>query len=211
MIALLKGRIAAATENTVILDVNGVGYQVYASARTLSQIGGVGEAAMLHIETHVREDHIHLYGFATKEEQDWFNLLCTVQGVGARMGLSLLAAVPADNLATVIASQDKVALTRADGVGPKLATRILTELKDKAEKMAFPAGGVSLQTVSGAGGTNSASPAANNNTGDAVSALTHLGYNRSDAFSAVAKIANEQGEKADLQTLIRLSLKELSA
>ena len=209
MIALLKGLIAVIGDNNVILDVNGVGYLVYASSKTLSRIGGRGEAAMLHIETHVREDHIHLYGFASHEEKDWFTILCTVQGVGAKMALSLLSTVDADRIASVIASEDKAALTAADGVGPKLALRIITELKEKAAKMAFPSGVVSIADAKGK--KSAAQKSEPNNSADAVSALTHLGYNRVDAFTAVAKVANEYGQQTGLQDLIRLSLKELSA
>ncbi len=207
MIALLKGLVAKIGENYVILDVSGVGYKVFASGKTLSQIGGMGEHAMLHIETHVREDHIHLYGFATVEEQDWFNLLCTVQGVGAKMALAILSVVPAHQIAHAIAAQDKAVFTQADGVGPKLGVRIVTELKDKAAKMVF---GSPVSSAATSGTSAPSKPASVNE--DALSALIHLGYNRVDAFSAVTKIANSnEATDIPLQELIRLALKELSA
>lgn len=210
MIALLKGIIAKLGDNYLILDVNGVGYKVFASSRTLSQIGGAGDFAMLHIETHVREDHIHLFGFATAEEQEWFNILCTVQGVGAKMGLSILSAVPANQIAHAIAAQDKAAFTQADGVGPKLGVRIVTELKDKAAKMVF--GSPQSQSSSSKQALTTTAIHAPSVSEDALSALMHLGYSRVDAFTAITKIANNNEEQdIPLQDLIRLALKELSA
>ena len=137
MISKLTGKIDSFADNHLILDVQGVGYQIFASARTLSRIGQVGDGASLLIDTHVREDHIHLYGFADAAEQRWFRLLTSVQGVGAKVGMAILGACPPDKLALAIASQDKALLTQADGVGPKLAVRILTELKDKAAKISL--------------------------------------------------------------------------
>lgn len=206
MIALLKGLIEALDTNAVLLDVNGVGYEVFASGRTLSKIGGVGEAAKLYIHTHVREDHIHLFGFADLVEKEWFTILTTVQGVGAKMGLSILSTIPAEQLATTIAAQDKAALTQVSGVGPKLAQRLLTELKDKAGKMALsPATFSPANTSSNTG----ASPIVENSiSADAVSALVNLGYGQSEAFTAIAKVANQSD---NVQTLITLGLKELSA
>ena len=135
MIGKLSGIIDSFKDNHVILDVNGVGYLVFASNRTLARIGSKGDPASLLIDTHVREDHIHLYGFADVAEQEWFRLLTSVQGVGAKVGLAILAVCPPEKLALIIASGDKAAITQADGVGPKLGVRILTELKDKAGKM----------------------------------------------------------------------------
>ena len=135
MIGKLSGTIDSFKGNHVILDVNGVGYLVFASNRTLARIGSKGDPASLLIDTHVREDHIHLYGFADSAEQEWFRLLTSVQGVGAKVGLAILAVCPPEKLALIIASGDKAAITQADGVGPKLGVRILTELKDKAGKM----------------------------------------------------------------------------
>lgn len=206
MIALLKGLIESTDTNSVLLDVNGVGYEVFASGRTLSKIGGVGEAAKLYIHTHVREDHIHLFGFADLVEKEWFNILTTVQGVGAKMGLSILSTIPAEQLATTIAAQDKAAITQVSGVGPKLGQRILTELKDKAGKMALNP--VNLSPANASSATPTAPVVDNNITHDAVSALVNLGYGQSEAFTAIAKIANQSD---NVQTLITLGLKELSA
>ena len=135
MIAKLSGILDSVAQDFLIIDVQGVGYHVFASPRTLSRIGEKGDSVSLLIDTHVREDHIHLFGFADAGEQQWFRLLTSVQGVGAKAGLSILGVCAPDQLAFAIASQDKAALTRADGVGPKLALRILTELKDKAAKI----------------------------------------------------------------------------
>src|ERR1700735_5403630 len=179
MIGKLTGTLDNISGTQVLLDVNGVGYVVMCSARTLRQIGPAKTPASLLIETHVREDAINLYGFADVEEQDWFRLLTTVQGVGAKVALAILSAVSPDELAQVIAAQDKAALTQADGVGPKLALRLVTELKDKVPSfMASPA---RLQAVkdSSAAPTNSLAT-------DAVSALVNLGYRRAEAFGAVA-------------------------
>ncbi len=200
MIGKLSGIIDSFDTGHLILDVNGVGYVVNASSRTLAQIGSVGDAVSVLIITNVREDAITLYGFAERIEQQWFKLLTTVQGVGAKAGLSILAVCPADQLSFVIASQDKAALTRADGVGPKLATRILTELKDKVSGLELGGSGapVAGETVATSGLDQ-----------DAVSALTNLGYASADAFRAVQ--ANKDKANDNLQTLIRLALQELSA
>lgn len=215
MIAKLTGVIDSVGSNYVIIDVNGVGYLVYASGRTLARIGSqAGTAVSLLIDTHVREDHITLYGFCDVEEKDWFQVLCTVQGVGAKAGLSILSCVTPEQLPMVIASQDKAAIQRAEGVGPKLATRIVTELKEKAGKMAL--GSAAQQQAASAQGkkktgaeTNVALP--QNASNDAVSALINLGYARAEAFGAVSTAARKLGEEADVQSLIRESLKELSA
>ncbi len=210
MIGKLSGIIDSFADNHVILDVQGVGYVVFASRRTLSRIGQKGDPASLLIDTHVREDHIHLYGFADASEQHWFRLLTSVQGVGAKSALSILTACPAEKLSIIIAAQDKAALTQADGVGPKLALRILTELKDKAGKMEISA--APSLTPSQAGGKHTAqggTVAADINT-DAVSALVNLGYQRAEAYTAVASAALKANDN-NIQTLIRLALKELSA
>ncbi len=207
MIGKLSGIIDSLNEKHLILDVQGVGYIVNASSRTLANIGGKGDPASLLIETIVREDAFTLYGFSSEAEQEWFRLLTSVQGVGAKAGLSILTVCPPERLAIVIAAEDKAGLTQADGVGPKLATRILTELKDKAAGLELGAAAIGLST-----------PAANQdakveqNAGvdqDAVSALMNLGYGRADAYSAVMKAKEEAND--NLQTLIRLALKELSA
>ncbi len=214
MIGKLSGTIDSFDTDHLILDVCGVGYLIHASSRTLGSIGQVGDIASLKITTNVREDAITLYGFADAIEQGWFKLLTSVQGVGAKAGLSILAACPADQLAFVIASGDKAALTRADGVGPKLATRLLTELKDKAGAMdlSISAGRVtSDQAGSPAPKTGSSQASAVDQ--DAVSALTNLGYASADAYKAVlqAKEKANDNDASNLESLIRLALKELSA
>ncbi len=215
MIAKLSGLIDSVGGNYVIIDVNGVGYLVYASSRTLAKIGSKkGTPVSLLIETIVREDQITLYGFADAAEKEWFLILCTVQGVGAKVAQAILAVVPADRLPVVIASQDKAAIRMADGVGEKLAVRIITELKEKAGKMAL--GLAATQQAQSATGKKGKGPApvaelpvtASN---DAVSALINLGYGRSEAFSAVAGVLREKGDDLPLGDLIRESLKELSA
>lgn len=216
MIAKLTGVIDSVGLNYVIIDVNGVGYLVYASSRTLSRIGSVrGTPVSLLIETIVREDQITLYGFADAAEKDWFQILCTVQGVGAKVAQGILGSVQVEQLPLVIASQDKAALRRADGVGDKLALRIVTELKEKAGKMAL---GTAAQQKAGkaqAGAGAKASAAVvevpQTVSNDAVSALINLGYGRAEAFGAVANVIRDKGEAIALGDLIRESLKELSA
>src|SRR5260221_5473343 len=153
MIAMLAGIVEQRGTDSLVLDVNGVGYLVFASARTLGRVPARGEPLRLLVETHVREDHIHLYGFADEAERSWFRLLTTVQGVGARLGLAILSVLAPDALATAILAQDKAALARADGVGPKLATRIASELKDKV-------GGIALGPAASVGAPAGAAPAA---------------------------------------------------
>ena len=214
MIGKLSGIIDYFDTNSLILDVGGVGYVVLASSRTLSSIGQVGDTASLLITTNVREDAITLYGFADALEKQWFALLTSVQGVGAKAGMAILAACPADQLGFAIAAQDKAALTRAAGVGPKLATRILTELKDKAGKIDIEVG---AQVATASKSSESAKVEVSESFGvdqDAVSALTNLGYSSSDAYRAVLKAqekANDNESDAGLQSIIRLALQELSA
>ncbi len=208
MIGKLTGIIDSFGENYVLLNVQGVGYLVFASARTLSRIGQAGDPASLLIDTHVREDHIHLYGFADAAEQRWFRLLTSVQGVGAKVGMSILGACPPDQLSVAIAAQDKAVITQADGVGPKLAVRILTELKDKVGKME-----ISLFLTPSPLRERDSTRSAQREGGmthDAVSALVNLGYGRSEAFMAVSNAAQKANDN-DLQSLIRLALKEISA
>jgi holliday junction DNA helicase RuvA len=193
MIAMLAGLVDRAADDGLVLDVNGVGYLVFASSRTLAKAPARGEPLRLLIETHVREDHIHLYGFADEAEREWFRLLTTVQGVGARIALAILSALSPEALATAIAAQDKAALTEADGVGPKLGQRIVSELKDKV-------GGIAL----GPGGGGSM-PAAS----EAVSALVNLGYPRGDAHAAIAAASRRLGSAASLDALVRSGLKDL--
>lgn len=212
MIAKLSGLLDSVAQDSLIIDVGGVGYQVFASARTLSRAGDVGEAVSLLIDTHVREDHIHLFGFVDAAEQQWFRLLTSVQGVGAKAGLSILGATPPDQLGFAIAAGDQTALTRADGVGPKLATRILTELKDKAGKIDLTPK-MSTATTRTQPGRVTESTSMPDVDHDAVSALINLGYAKTDAYAAVmqARQKANDNERGDLQVLIRLALKELAS
>ena len=200
MIASLAGVIERVSADSAVIDVNGVGYLVFASARTLGRLPPRGEPARLHVETHVREDHIHLYGFAEEGERDWFRLLTTVQGVGAKTALAILSAQQPEALVTAVMAQDKAALTRADGVGPKLAQRILNELRDKVGGIAL--GAAALQ------GAKTETPVGVAQ--DAVSALVNLGYPRSDAFAAVAGAARSLGGEVPFDALFKASLKELA-
>jgi Holliday junction DNA helicase RuvA len=203
MIALLKGRIEEVGEDWAVIDVNGVGYLIFCSSRTLGRLA-VGEAATVHIETHVREDHIHLYGFLDTNERAWFKLLTTVQGVGAKVALALLSVLSCDELTHAIAAQDKAQVGRANGVGPKLAGRIVTELKDKVAHLALGAVGAAMKSSS-SGFTGTASPV----TSDAVSALVNLGYSPSDALGAVGHAAGKLGAEANVGALIKGALAEL--
>lgn len=202
MIGKLKGRIEQLDEDGLLLDVGGVGYVVFLSGRSAGALGGVGEAASLLIDTHVREDHIHLYGFATAEEQQWFRLLNTVQGVGAKMALAILSAFSPADIQQAIAAKDTKILTRASGVGPKLAERLVTELKNKVGKLA-----TSAFTVAPAKGTKASAP--NNENEAAISALVNLGYGRSEAFAAISLIRQKTPE-ATLEALIKGGLQELA-
>lgn len=203
MIGKLSGLIDSVSGSHLILDVNGVGYVVMCSARTLRDAGALKTAISLHIETQVREDAINLYGFKDAEEQDWFRLLTTVQGVGAKVALAILGSMPTEQLAQIIAAQDKTALTKADGVGPKLALRLVTELKDKVPN--FLTGTVALRGAKNMGDVNLSNTVA----GDAVSALVNLGYRRAEAFAAVSSVL-QKNPAAKIDELIRLSLSELS-
>ena len=202
MIAKLRGLLDQVGPDWAVVDVGGVGYHAFCSARTLAALGGSGDAVTLWIETHVREDHIHLYGFATPEERDWFRLLTKVQGVGARVALAILGAIPVERLIEAVAAQDKSALTQADGVGPKLAARVVNELKDKI--------GDPLGAVAATPGAPSAAPHAGP-TADAVSALVNLGYRRVEAHGAVAEAARRIGPEASVEGLIKAGLQELGA
>ena len=203
MIGKLKGVIDSYGEDFVILDVNGVGYLVHCSARTLQALPAQGEAATLAIETHVREDMIRLFGFQSDVEREWFRLLQTVQGVGAKVALAVLGTLKPSDLATAIAVRDKAMVARTPGVGPKVAERIVTELKDKAP--AYTDVDPALVRLSGALDEKRApQPIA-----DAVSALVNLGYGQPQAAAAIAVAARSAGEGAEAKTLIRLGLKEL--
>jgi Holliday junction DNA helicase RuvA len=212
VIGKLTGILDSAGEDWALVDVGGVGYLVFCSARTLSALGGNGASASLLVETHVREDHIHLYGFAEPAERDWFRLLSTVQGVGAKMALAVLSTLSPSDLIQAIAAQDKAALTRASGVGPKIAGRIVAELKDKAGGLALgPAAGIAAGLAANGGGTAAVGGAQGQAVADALSALVNLGYGRSEALGAVAQASRRLGEDAKLEALIREGLKELSA
>lgn len=204
MIGKLKGIIDSYGEDSVILDVGGVGYLVQCSARTMQALPGPGEAATMSIETHVREDHIKLYGFLSDMEREWFRLLQTVQGVGAKVALSVLNTLKPSELADAIATRDKAMVARAQGVGPKVAERIVTELKDKAP--AYAALDPAVIQLSGAlDEMRAPKPVA-----DAVSALVNLGYGQPQAAAAISAAARSMGEGADTATLIRQGLKDLA-
>jgi len=206
MIGKLTGIIDTIKGNQLLLDVNGVGYIVFASGRTLSKIGTKGDTCSVLIETNVREDHIHLYGFADAIEQEWFMILTKVQGVGAKVGLAILSVASPNDLALAIAAQDKAVFTQADGVGPKLGTRIVTELKDKVGNI-----DLSPTAQSGAPATSTANTSNDDNTHEALSALVNLGYGRSEAMIAISRAKANMGDDADLGALIKQGLKELSA
>jgi Holliday junction DNA helicase RuvA len=201
LIGKLKGRVDSLDEEGLIVDVGGVGYLVAASARTLRALPSLNEQVSLFIETQVREDAIRLFGFLTSAERDWFRLLQSVQGVGAKVALGILGALPGDALASAIARQDKAMMARAPGVGPKLAARLVLELKDKAPAL-------------GAGDFGAAAaPAASalpKTAEDAVLALTGLGYARPQASAAVSKAFGVLGAEAATAALIRAGLKELA-
>jgi Holliday junction DNA helicase RuvA len=197
MIAKLRGLLDGVGADFAVIDVGGVGYLVSASTRTLAHLGAIGDEVVLHTEMLVAEDFIRLVGFASAAERDWFRLLISVQGVGARVALAILSALPGDDLHRAIASGDSSMVSRAQGVGPKLAQRIVNELKDKA-------GGIPL----GAGG---AVPApAGSYAQDAVSALLNLGFRPAEASAAVASAEAELGSEATLDGLVRGALKKAS-
>ncbi|MEE9251012.1 MAG: Holliday junction branch migration protein RuvA [Alphaproteobacteria bacterium] len=209
MIAKLTGILDATGEDWAVIDVGGVGYLVFGSGRTLAGLGAVGRPVSLLIETHVREDHIHLYGFEEGAERDWFRLLTTVQGVGARVALAILTVLPPVELAQVIAARDRAALAQANGVGAKLAGRILGELNDRVGELAM---GAVAPVAPGAGdgaGVGAGALAPEGAAPEAVSALVNLGYKRGQAFAAVAGAARRLGADAPVEELIRAGLKEL--
>ena len=201
MIARLSGLLVAIEEGRCVVDVHGVGYLVQASTRTLAALPPAPAVTTLLIETHVREDAILLYGFAEAAERDWFRLLTTVQGVGAKLALAVLSSLSPRDLVAAIASGDKAAVSRAPGVGPRLAVRLVTELRDKAGAMPS---GVALPPAS------AAVAAAPDLAGDALSALLNLGYRRAEAEPAIARIIDRLGAEVALGTVIRDSLKELA-
>ena len=203
MIGKLRGVVDGLDDEGLLLDVNGVGYVVAASAHTLRALPPIGEPAELLIETHVREDAIRLYGFLTAAERDWFRLLQSVQGVGAKVALAILGALKPDALSTAVARQDKAMMARAPGVGPKLAARLVLELKDKAPALAsaeFPGSGADAESAAQL-------PRAAE---DAILALVGLGYARAQAAMAIARCSAQLGEEAQTAALIRAGLKELA-
>jgi Holliday junction DNA helicase RuvA len=197
VIAKLTGRIEALEADRCVVDVAGVGYLVQASTRTLAALPSGGPATLL-IETQVREDAIVLYGFAESAERDWFRLLTTVQGVGAKVALNILSALSPRELIAAIQSGDRASLTRAAGVGTRLAVRLATELRDKAGAMPSEAGFAPV------------APLAEGAEADALSALVNLGYRRPEAYTAIGRVAERLGDGAALDVLIRESLKELA-
>jgi holliday junction DNA helicase RuvA len=204
MIGKLKGIIDSYGEDHIIIDVNGVGYVVHCSARTLQALPAQGEPVALAIETHVREDQIRLFGFLSDVEREWFRLLQTVQGVGTKVALSILSTLRPADLASAIALRDKAMVARSPGVGPKVAERIVTELKDKAPKYAEVDPAV-VRLAGAVDDKRAPQPVA-----DAVSALVNLGYGQPQAAAAIAAAAREAGEGAETARLIRLGLKELA-
>lgn len=204
MIGKLKGTIDSYGEDHVILDVHGVGYQIHCPSRILQGLPRAGEAAVLFIETIVREDMIRLYGFGVEAEREWFRILMTVQGVGAKVALGILGILKASEVANAIALGDKATISRAPGVGKRVAERIIAELKDKAPGLAT----VDQGTI--AVSQNVADNVAARPVAEAVSALTNLGYAQAQASGAVAKALQSAGEDATTETLIRLGLKELA-
>jgi Holliday junction DNA helicase RuvA len=200
VIAKLSGIVDSVAEDGAVIDVGGVGYLAFCSTRTISQLPLPGTPARLLVETHVREDHIQLYGFIDAAERDWFRTLTTVQGVGARLALSILSALTPEDLSLAIFAQDRAVLARADGVGPRLAARIVNELKDKVSGLA-PAPSMSA-------GSASATVADSGQAADAVSALVNLEWGRAEAFAAVAAAMNRLGSGAGVDALIRAALRE---
>ncbi len=195
MIAKLRGLLDSFSADQAIIDVHGVGYLVFASTRTLSRLGAIGSEVVLHTEMQVSEDDIRLIGFSSAEERDWFRLLTSVQGVGSRVALGILSALSGDELHRAISSGDKAMVARAQGVGPKLAQRIVNELKDKAGGVVLASGGLPAPPPSGA-------------SADALSALASLGFKPAEASAAVSAAEQELGEGASLDALVRAALRK---
>ncbi len=200
MIAKLTGVLDSIGEDWAVVDVGGVGYLTYCSGRTLRALPAAGAAVTLAIETHVREDHIHLYGFLDAAERDWFRLLTTVQGVGARVALAILTVLGPDAITDAVIAQDKAAFSQASGVGAKLAQRLVSELKDRVGELVVvrPIQFATQAETDGAGLV-----------GDAISALVNLGYRRVEAYGAVSQAASRLGADAGIEALITGGLKEL--
>ncbi|MEM9440043.1 MAG: Holliday junction branch migration protein RuvA [Pseudomonadota bacterium] len=205
MIAHLSGRVFDIGDDSVIIDVGGVGYILYCSARTLANLPAAGEAVSVHVETQFKAESLTLYGFEASAERAWFRLLQTVQGVGARVALALLSALTPDQLAHAITAKDKSAFTQANGVGPRLAQRLISELQGKVGDLPTSPG----LTLPGLAAV--ADKAATGPLEDAASALVNLGYGRSEAHVAVSKAVAGLGDGVDVETLIRAGLRELTA
>jgi Holliday junction DNA helicase RuvA len=197
MIAKLKGQLDSFAADHAVVDVGGVGYLVFASTRTLSNLGPVGGEIVLHTVMQVSDDDIRLIGFSSGEERDWFRLLNSVQGVGTKVALAILSALSGDELHRAVASSDSAMIARSQGVGPKLAQRIVNELKDKIGAIALGPGAA-------------AAPTPGSLAADAVSALINLGFRPAEASSAVAKAESELGPGATLDALVRTALKKAS-
>jgi Holliday junction DNA helicase RuvA len=202
VIGKLSGIVDTLDEGWAIVDVGGVGYQLACSARTLRALGAVGDRASVHVETFVREDRIVLYGFADRAERDCFRLLQTVQGVGSRVALAILSVLSPAELTQAVLAEDRAAVARANGVGARLAQRVVSELKDRMGEVGLaPGAALQPQAAGGAAGAVDA---------DAISALVNLGYGRSEAFGAVAAAQRKLGAEATVEQLIRDGLKELA-
>lgn len=207
MIGKLKGKVDAIGESHLVIDVNGVGYEVQASSRTLRNLK-IGDDVALTIDTHVREDAIRLFGFQSEFERSWFRTLQTIQGVGAKVALSVLGVLAPQDLANAVAFGNWAAVEEAPGVGKKLAQRIVAELKDKAPSLSLS--GHNIPAAGGAAAPAPSVPPSSLAFAEALSALTNLGYNPAQANAAVAVASQELGEAADTAGLIKRSLKELA-
>ena len=199
MIGRLKGRVDGRGDNWALIDVGGVGYMVEGSARMLDALPSDGEAVSLAIETYVREDQLRLFGFLSEQERSWFRLLMGVQGVGARVALAIQSVLSADELSQAVAAEDKAMVSRAPGVGPKVAQRIVQELKDKVPESHFAVSGAATGEAAVAGQAMR----------EALSALTNLGYQRTHAAQAQSAARNALGDDATVEALIKQGLKEL--
>ena len=200
MIGRLRGRVDGRGDGWVLIDVGGVGYMVEGSARMMDNLPGDGEAVSLAIETYVREDQLRLFGFASEEERSWFRLLMGVQGVGAKVALAIQGVLSAQDLTQAVAAEDKAMVARAPGVGPKVAQRIVQELKDKIPEAQFIA--AAGLKVDGEGGKVLE---------EALSALTNLGYQRMQANQALMAARGKLGDEADsIEALIKQALKEMA-
>lgn len=205
MFAKLKGLLDSTQSDTIVVDVGGVGYLVTASGKTIAQLPDIGKPVMLYIETHVREDKIQLFGFASAEEREIFRTLQTVQGIGGKAAMAILSALSPSEIMQAIASQDKAMIARADGVGPKLALRVVTELKDKVANLALMSAPANFNAPLSSG---KAKPGL---VDEATSALINLGYARNEAFVAASKALQQLGDGAQLTQIIPAALKELAA